>query len=992
MSSYSARQTSLRLEPVTSTSSRANRGRESDAYDVGSTRKAALGTGSVAFLSGRIEEVQQVVDELRANHAEMRDERNNRVALEEELDDHAERLETHERRAAEDLRALTQSFEAKLVRAQEQMEAGFKQQLERFKQSALRPLEDRLDAAASRRDVEDQAQAVATIEDMLGQLDARQGEDHAALGGLCEELRTEQHDHREAIGNLMDLLEKTATVEDMQREREDLDSVLVEIHAQMDAFGSRLADTSATAEVLQQDVGEALKAHGRLDELERSVADQMATTASAAVVEQISERVNTGLRELEVKAKECEHQTNRRLVDAERRSNQVTTTVEAFADNVRKQSTVSEQVVASVRSLEAKLDNTAQLLHQESEQLIRQWGDMTDGRIAVVEDKLQSSMAALVDTARSTQTSFDLAVRNVSDKADSGLAGMKRLMDSVALKAEGNLTEGRSLQQRLDREIVGLRASFDGQLGAATQRVDSTVADLRDSATRQVSQLAELERQGGSTARQQDEDRAESERQRVELRQFLTEALEDSAHDTALKQAAEITRVKGELGLEKAEVQSSLTRLEGTLETSIRATADRLDEQCTRLTDTVRAMDRALGEKNVAQDATIASHHSSLLGQQSTLEKVIGDRCGAAEVRLADLGLEVTSNHGTSTASLTRLEGRLTERVTGIEAQQDNARHQLSQLSTSLEQRLADQAEKLNERSNERATHLTQRVQDFSMQLGDRCTALDRRFSQWSGEFADEHRQTLRGLETKHDTLAAQVDSENGRLARLEGAVGTVEKVAADNHSGAAKAATEVEKRLRELKTTTDGNVSRLKSEFDGKLAGLFDSAGSLEAATKQLELATMQADKSIRANHQAMLEQGQHLERSAREKHATSVTECAGLRKALADRAEKADGLIRDSKEHFTEICHGLDGRLEQQKSVVENKLKTAHQFVTEACADIAAGSKAKDTEHDTRFAEVFRAISEKGAEAQAANTKLEEVIMGRDAAQHERVSAMTK
>ena len=128
------------------------------------------------------------------------------------------------------------------------------------------------------------------------------------------------------------------------------------------------------------------------------------------------------------------------------------------------------------------------------------------------------------------------------------------------------------------------------------------------------------------------------------------------------------------------------------------------------------------------------------------------------------------------------------------------------------------------------------------------------------------------------------------------------------------------------------------------------------------------------------------------REKHAYTVTETSGIRKALADRAEKADAELRDCRRHFTEVCTDLDSRLEQQKTLVETKLKQAHAFVTEACANVERASKAKDTEHDTRFAELSRTIAEAASEAVAAHQKLEEVIMGRDAAQHERVAAMAK
>ena len=166
-----------------------------------------------------VEEMQQTVEELRQGYAEMRNERNARVAIEDELDLHIGRLDDHERAVAEQFRESEIGFARQLARAQEQMQAAFTQQLDHWKQSVLHPIEDKLTQAATRKEVETQADQAAAMEELLGALQARQEEDHATLGGLFEELQTEHVDHREAIGNMMVLVEKTATLDQVSGRR-----------------------------------------------------------------------------------------------------------------------------------------------------------------------------------------------------------------------------------------------------------------------------------------------------------------------------------------------------------------------------------------------------------------------------------------------------------------------------------------------------------------------------------------------------------------------------------------------------------------------------------------------------------------------------------------------------------------------------------------------------------------------------------------------------
>jgi hypothetical protein len=652
-------------------------------------------------------------------------------------------------------------------------------------------------------------------------------QDLQQLEGTCEELRGlveqanqlavdlsgqatgELQDHTAAITNMMDMLERTSTHDDLARERADLDLIIVDMNTQLNALSNRANDSDTEAERMRKHIADALGAHGRIGDLEGLVQNAVRELAAADDLRNVEQLVRDTARDLALKSKDLEQALSRRLLETERRANQTSLSVETFGETVRKQGSVSEQVVHSVQALETKLDNTAQLLHQETEQLVRQWADMTEGRVDAVESKLANSAKMLTDSAKSASTSFENDLKLAQQSMHDSLFAFKKQMDTALLKADGILDDGKVLQQKVDKSIGDVQTKVDLQLATTVARIDTVHTDFADHSADSAKKLGEMERLVAAATSQVREEVIMRASIVDTHRKQLTDMIEDAKHELAAKHATEITRVKGELGLEKADVHSSMSRLQAAMEANTRAVTGKFDTQSKTLTDEVRNLERSFTDKTTLLDAATTDNQKQLSKALSALETRFIERNSVTDARLAEISSTANGNNATVTSLCSRIETKLTKQVSACEARQDSTYQQVAGIWSSVDQKLSEQKERLMERSNERLEHLTRKIQDFNTLYSERCGALDRRFTQWGAEFTDQYRQTQSTLEARVDGASDRVEENDAKLARVESAVKTMDGVVTSNQALATKVKDDLETRLREMNEKHDSTVCR---------------------------------------------------------------------------------------------------------------------------------------------------------------------------------------
>lgn len=194
-------------------------------------RGGAIGDRGIEAMLHRIEAVEMRAEKFEKQYNALLQERNNRVAVEDEIDEHLERLESHEKKTDSELRRLERGFEELVSTFHAGVVEEVAQELADFRQIAVAPIEAELRASLKsdlepmRRQMDrceaDQANFERTIErthaERFERVERAVERNFDELTETTAALTNEQHDHREAIGNLMDMLEGSVTQDDLSQ-------------------------------------------------------------------------------------------------------------------------------------------------------------------------------------------------------------------------------------------------------------------------------------------------------------------------------------------------------------------------------------------------------------------------------------------------------------------------------------------------------------------------------------------------------------------------------------------------------------------------------------------------------------------------------------------------------------------------------------------------------------------------------------------------------
>ena len=355
-----------------------------------------LGGSSTAQLLARLSELENRVETLSKVGGQVTEERNARMVVEADLESHMARLEEHEK--ASDARVgkleeKVQTWHDEIVAdVSTEMDSFTVQVLEEVRKVnvAFPEMKRKVEGAAS---AANDSAAFAQQMQTQGQqqLQALEQETQSALAALGNTLGSEQRDHAEAITNLMDMVERTATQDDLNAA---VDGIAAELQAQTGELETSVGMVNERCAGVERELERAVT------ELASVVDEQVAELdgrlggsiekLTVEVGEEISHLQETSeAKSLDLSAKIAALADDLTLRTSEltRRCAAVEETTGSFASAKAREDMVVK-ISQNMQSLDAKMENTAQVLHQKVELTAEEMDRQLDATVTSVDAKL----------------------------------------------------------------------------------------------------------------------------------------------------------------------------------------------------------------------------------------------------------------------------------------------------------------------------------------------------------------------------------------------------------------------------------------------------------------------------------------------------------------------------------------------------------------------------------------------------------------------------
>ena len=208
---------------------------------------------------------------------------------------------------------------------------------------------------------------------------------------LGAELGAEQRDHAEAITNLMDMLERTATQEELTS---GLDACTQEADARASTLEGALAGATDRLGVVEQEVERTLsqlteQVEGRLSEIDGRLTASIDSLSSdtAAELSRLEGDGQAVRSDLSGKVEGVADDLLHKAGDLARRCAAIEETV-GTVSSARARDDAVLKLTQNMQALDAKVENTAQVLHQKVELTAEEMDRQLDATVTNVDAKL----------------------------------------------------------------------------------------------------------------------------------------------------------------------------------------------------------------------------------------------------------------------------------------------------------------------------------------------------------------------------------------------------------------------------------------------------------------------------------------------------------------------------------------------------------------------------------------------------------------------------
>lgn len=828
--------------------------------------------------------------------------------------------------------------------------------------------------------------------------------DSSPLQSLIQTVQVEQQDHAEAIGNLMDLLERTATQDSVAQAADalaaDVDTVSEQVEGSLNrvdeamgeleerlkaleaGFGQIEADTAATIDARMAEIGDELTA-GMDVSLQQS-ADEMAAVQSK-LEKEVSE-VTVSMTSMEHGLQDHVHDLGSRLKAVEDSTSETVDTVNSHGTRVMKMS-------AALEALDAKVESTSQVLDQKVELTAEEM----DRQLAATKVSLETSLAKhsrettdRIDAGDKAGLNALAEVRQgLSTQVDTHKQRMAEFETGAATQAEKDI---KILSEKLNVEVKEMRSSLNEKTSTTAAKVDqkleSTLKQVADLAGNSKGAIMAIDEKIGALRTDMDERHGEGVSQLAQLRKEREEAQEKDV--TSLKQMVDMktAHIVTEQKRETQERSTAMKDIKAKVTQDIATLSTRVDEQHSTYSEMTSTQERKFTDKAAALDAMVADHHTHFSSLCGAIEQRFVDKNAAIMARAEDLGNTVNMHHHSLNSLCTSMETKTAERMQHVDRQLEATRSSFADSCAKLDTKIADQKQKLTDTVNDRVKKLSDDIQGTRTHLSERQAQDLDHFQQRVTEFEEKMRHKQLANESRVDGIIAELQTTDKKCGRLDASLTQVGNAIKDNRDTFTKMSAALEKKLEERLTTTEGSSREMRNTVTAHYTTFNSMCGDTEAKLKSVASEVTQLQMLGKDQNQRLTETMQTMDTRVKDDIRILTDSTTSVDSKLTDTKADFEAKLKGQYSHFSDLHTNMDTKMMEKTAALEARMKDADESTRDTMTAVELQSKQKDTEHDKRFSDITNLVLEKAQEATELCHKVEKQAVDYDAKGIDRVA----
>ena len=928
--------------------------RQQSSTALGRSSSAALGAGALQALLDRVDDLEHGYEKMSVLHTSMGGGR----AFEDLLD----RVDDSERHAEEDVQRLEKQIQG----LKHEIISEVAQEL----QDALVPIQ------ASVSNLAALPPRVAAMEEYRREMDRNRQdflEVQSQLAGEHEEFMrlinvatSDLKDHAEAIGNMMDMVEKTATHEDLGKA---LDSSAQEME---ELFRGAAADRQSLRETLGRSMSDLDAQVGRLhNETSEKLTDLKLQTN--LVLDDHAKAVSTEVDRLDghlvdfrqefsgiVSGLEAEYHTN--LTEITDKFTDLNVKLTPIVASAPARDDFLQKMSVKMQGLDAKVDSTSQILHQKVELT----AEAVDRHLASSKSSLDAKVdkVARESTIRSDGIFKQLKSEQAEERhaLEAAIATVQTATERQEARMVSRIDDDTKLmQQRLEKDVDELRGTVearhkDGE--AKTQRhIDAAVKQVKSA----VDKLAGMEQNMEQAVTENTEKIKFVNTRFDEFRKQVENQIETQSQSLTGDIHRECTAVQNNAQLENQLAMQSVRSLEEKLSSELSRVTERLEEGSMEQAESLRTVDRKLMDLCAASDSRTNNELHRLSRAIAGLETTIPAAEQKLAQRLDELDATVSSNQSSLANGLASAEAKFGDRQRHHETQLEGARTLLSDRYTRLDSKQSETKREATEALHEAMRGLKDQIMEVRSHVNERTSVVEANLGSRATDLEEKVRGSAASMDQKLDEVAGSSTTSANHLIRLEASVQQVNTAVREVRETAAEGSARMERKWDEQFVARDNSLDELRKVVTNNYSHWASLTAATDTKLRALEGKVGSADRLSNDEREKVAEKLQKLETSGRDDHRQFLDSINSLQSAVGELRTDTDHRLAGLQQQAADLSANVDQKHMEKALTLEIRVRDQQTHHAEAMAAVETQSKAKDAEHDKRFADLTATIMNK-------------------------------
>eukprot|EP01043_Picozoa_sp_COSAG02_P023870 COSAG02_NODE_1287_length_13452_cov_16.608403_2_plen_2280_part_00 len=876
----------------------------------------------------------------------LRREEEQRMALAGELE--AER----QRSAAERESRRDEAHEVQATRALlDDVRSDYQDHKDLF-QAAVRPLQEAVpvlqqETASLQEEMNLAADELSMLAESVTDLKSLTGQSDETFQGGIAKLQAESDEQREAIGSLMDLLEKTMTVDDASELHEQLTTEIRDcadnLSARCEEQSQKMVEIEERLGAMADDLMKQIKGVGadaeqeeaRLENLIRTSTEEQQVRATA-IETTLTAAVERNLARTDVQATELSERLDSSATKlSEALDNMV---VQLKTETAAAVETAKDDVIAARntadqqhKQISTSVDNLGAALRAKMTQVTEEISEKVQAKTDDLRVRVESSVTSLSDEVKSTSTALGMQVRNLTAFVDKETSGIIHRVDEQSTQLRERIEDEKlRVNDVVAKEVRALYERMEMGIGEMDERVSAMDAKLDKTTTELVTSVDEQ-------LKQQD----------AQMRGLSVQVDETLGQVVKTQEATqlEVQQFVIEVGLDKEITQSSISRVDTKLGDVAHKLTKEIQEHRAHVTKITAESTELIKTKTSELESTVQLHNSRLVNDNADLnEKMLGYN--------ADYDLRLRNMLAKADEIEQAVEMQAKRFTADIETKDSIVQRELDALKTTLpdqlrllEEKLCAQAATVDQHFERDREHML----ELTTELGKRITAK-----------ASESASMVRALEEHTKTAAASLDSQlSDKLSHLQ--VATTDRAIRHDQrlDVLERDATSIQQDVRKVSKSADlmdtglQNLRRESTEALARLDQQFSARGNtVDERFHAMQERLQESAKDLRSTIMATGSNASLATDQLASKFAASE---ADLEKSVGSLIEKLSKLEQKSDDNHVQVMQthrALDEKLSQRCATNESRLANHHQQREADMGDVSTKIEAAAASYDTRLA----------------------------------------